>query len=351
MNQRQPAERRFLPIVCTALLLTGAFQVWQPTSAARAQQGGWTPPRTAWGDLDFQGVWNSKTLTPLERAAKYEGREFLTDQEVVELEKANIEDRGRDNRAERGSVADVEGAYNNAFSSFWGSKIVRTKRTSLIIDPPDGRLPALTPAGNARRAAARRTATTEGGPVGIADNPEERRNDACPGVTLPCTSPLCAFTRIVQTPGSMAIYYEAGHHGGIIRHIPLDGRPHLPTIVRQQYGDPVGRWEGNTLVVDTTNFDGRMVLQSARENLHLVERFTRTDPNTITYRATAEDPTTFTKPWTIEMTWVRSPDRAIYDEALCHEGNYAMTSILKGARELEKEKPARTAKPAARTTK
>ncbi len=330
---------RVLPAVIVGFVLTGGLAAVLPDSAVvlSAQQSGGAVSRTPWGDPDIQGVWNSKTLTPLERNARYAGREFLTDPEVAELERASVDDRGRDTRAERGSVADVEGAYNNAFSSFWGTKIVRTKRTSLIVDPPDGKLPALTPAAQARQAAVRRLATSEGGAVGRADNPEERRNDSCPGITLPCTSPLCAFSRIVQTPGSLAIYYESGHHGGVIRQIPLDGRQHLPSDVRLKFGDSIGRWEGNTLVVDTTNFNGQMNVNGAREHLHLVERFTRTEPNLIIYRATVEDDTAFVKPWTIEMTWVRGADNSIYDESACHEGNYAMTSILAGARALERE--------------
>lgn len=140
------------------------------------------------------------------------------------------------------------------------------------------------------------------------------------------------------------MYYESGHWGGVTRHIPLDGRGHLPGHVRQKFGDPVGRWEGNVLVVDTTNFNGQMNLNGARENLHLVERFTLTEPNLVLYRATIEDPTTFAKPWTIEMTWVRAGDNSIYDESACHEGNYALSGILAGARQLEREK-ARAKKP------
>jgi hypothetical protein len=323
-----------LPAVVAGLVMAGALALWQPVGHGADEPNG---PRTPWGDPDLQGVWNSKTLTPLERPDKFAGREFLTDEEAAALEKASVEDQGRDKRADRGSVADVEGAYNNAFSSFWGTKVVRTKRTSLIVDPPDGKIPALTPEGLARRAAARRVATSEGGPAGIADNPEDRPNDQCPGITLPCTSPLCAFTRVVQTKGSLAIYYESGHWGGVMRRIPLDGRSHLPSHIRQKFGDSVGRWEGNVLVVDTTNFSGQMLVNGSRENLHLVERFSLSEPGILLYRATVEDPTTFAAPWTIEMTWVRSPENAIYDESACHEGNYAMTSILAGARALEKE--------------
>ena len=135
----------------------------------------------------------------------------------------------------------------------------------------------------------------------------------------------------------MSIYYESGHWGGVTRQIPLDGRSHLPAHIRQKFGNAVGRWDGNVLVVDTTNFNGEMFLNGSRENLHLVERFTRDQADLVLYRATVEDPTTFTKPWTIEMTWVRSPESAIYDESACYEGNYAMTSILAGARALERE--------------
>ena len=333
---RVPATARILPVVFAGVVLATAWAAWQPARLGAADPK-FTLPMTPWGDPDFQGVWNSKTLTPLERADKFGGREFLTDQEAAQLETAAVEDRGRDNRAARGSVADVEGAYNNAFSSFWGTKVVKTKRTSLIVDPPDGKLPELTPEGQARREAARRRFTTEGGPAGIADNPEDRPNDRCPGITLPCTSPLCAFSRIVQTKGSAAVYYESGHWGGVTRPIALDGRKHLPPHIRQKFGDAIGRWDGNVLVVDTTNFNGEMLLNGARENLHLVERFTREEADLILYRATADDPSSFTKPWTIEMTWVRSPENAIFDESACYEGNYAMTSILAGARVLEKE--------------
>jgi hypothetical protein len=330
-----------MPALLAGFAAAAGLALWQRAETVHAQASGpAAAARTPWGDPDLQGVWNSKTLTPLERSEKYAGREFLTDKEVAELEKASVDDRGRDNRAERGSVADVEGAYNNAFSSFWGNKAVKTRRTSLIVDPPDGKLPALTPAGIARRNAARRTATIEGGPAGIADNPEDRVNDSCPGPTLPCTSPLCAFARIVQTAGGLSIYYESGHWGGLVRHVALDGRKHLPSTVREKFGDAVGHWEGNTLVVDTTNFNGQMLVNGSRENLHLVERFTRTEPDLIMYRATVEDATTFAKPWTIEMTWVHAPENSIYDEAACYEGNYAMTGILAGARELERERAA-----------
>ena len=165
-------------------------------------------------------------------------------------------------RAERGSEADVEGAYNNIFSTFLGTPYSRTKRTALIKDPPDGRLPPRTPDAEARvraaveaRAARRRSDLPYPVDTGRSyDNPEDNRIiERCLGVTLPCTGGLCGFSRIVQGSGWVGIYYEQGHGGGAFRSIPLDGRPHLPAHIRQRLGDSVGSWDGDTLVVDTTN--------------------------------------------------------------------------------------------------
>lgn len=294
------------------------------------------PPRTPWGDPDLQGIWNSKTQTPLERPDQYAGREFLTEEEVAALERQTFENPGRDERAERGTVADVEGAYNNIFSTFFATKVVATGRTSLIVNPSDGKIP-YTAEARTRVAddAARRRATRDD-----ATGPEDRPSDRCLGLTLPCTSPLCAFSRIVQSPDVVTLYYEAGHWGGVYRTIALDGRPHLPSHVRQWFGDSLGRWEGDTLVVDTTNFTNRTSSMAtfigANENLHLVERFTLVNPDRILYEATIEEPMTFTQPWTIEMTWARGEDQQnqIFESA-CHEGNYALTSILAGARAVE----------------
>ena len=310
----------------------------QTNGPANGSPPAWKAARTPWGHPDFQGIWNSKTQTPLERPEKFAGREFLTDEEAAALERETVENPGRDRRAERGSVADVEGAYNNAFSSFFGTRVVRTRRTSLIVDPPDGKVPARTPEGEKRRAAGRRINTSEFGPAGRADGPEERVNDRCPGVSLPCVNALCAFTRIVQSPDAVAIYYESGHWGGAYRHIPLSGHPHAPSTIRQWLGDSRGRWEGDTLVVDTTNFTDKTRFEGAGGNLHLIERFTRTSQDLLLYRATIDDPTTFVKPWTLELTWGQVDNKAnTVFESACHEGNYALTGILAGARALEKE--------------
>ena len=231
-------------------LAAATVGVWLATTPTAAQEvladagssDDWMPAQTSWGDPDLQGIWSSKTQTPLERPDEYAGKEFLTEEEVAALERQTVE--RRDERAERGTVADVAGAYNIAFSTFFATKVVETGRTSLIVDPPDGKIP-YHPKARKRvdDEVARRRATRED-----ADGPEDRPADRCLGFTLPCTSPLCAFSRIVQTPEAVTLYYEAGHWGGAYRTILLDGRPHLPPHVRQWFGDSRGRWEDDTLV-------------------------------------------------------------------------------------------------------
>ncbi len=317
----------------------------------------WTVGRTPWGHPDLAGIWSSKTTTPLERPDEYGGREYLTDEEIAELEsralRASQEGSGATllpERAERGTATDVAGAYNSVFSSR-GTTVVRTGRTSLVIDPPDGRIP-YSDAGRERVAAevAYRKALSAADletHVTMAEGPEDRPNDRCLGFTLPCTSMYCAFSRIVQSPDAVALYYEAGHTGGAYRTVPLDGRAHPPAHVRQWYGYSVGRWEGDTLVVDTRNFTDRRSVEGtstpigfrgAGETFQLVERFTRTAPDMILYRATVENPAMYARPWTIEMPWIRAAetDNQIF-EAACHEGNYGLTGILSGARAMERE--------------
>lgn len=339
MNRLSSASARSLATVIVLLFLTGMPATAQEVSADSEAADQWTVPRTPWGHPDLQGIWDSKTQTPLERPGEYAGKEYLTQEEVDALERETVEAAGRDERAETGTVADVEGAYNNAFSTFFAAKVVGTARTSLIVDPADGKIP-YTPAAKQLVAdlAAKRRATRED-----ADGPEDRPNDRCLGFALPCTSPLCAFSRLVQTPDSLTLYYESGHWGGAYRTIPLDGRPHLPSHIRQWHGDARGKWEGETLVVDTTNFSSmenadrmRTSFGGVSQDMHLVERFTRVQPDLIMYRATIEDPGTFTQPWTIEMTWRQAGStKNLIFESACHEGNYALTSILAGARVLE----------------
>ncbi len=328
-------RRTMTPFVLTML---SALVVALLGLHAQAPSGGDTP-RTPWGHPDLQGIWGAGyLLTTLERPEKFAGKEFLTDDEVAALERAQVENPGRNKRAEKGSVADVEGAYNDAFTGR-GHKVVKTKRTSLIVDPADGKIP-FTPEGLKRRPV--RVIDPEAGPGGIADDPEQRKNDRCSGITLPVDYGSAAvsggFLRLVQAPDSILIYYEHGHHGGAYRRIPLSSAPHLPATVRQWMGDSRGRWEGDALVVDTTNFSNQTNYQGSRDGLHLVERFTRTGADEIMYRVTIEDPATFTRPWTIEVPYSKADEKKnqVF-ESSCHEGNYALTSILAGARAKDRE--------------
>jgi hypothetical protein len=319
--------------------------------------------RTLWGEPDVEGIWSpGYYLTPLERPNKYAGREFLTDEEVATLEKGAAKAPGRNARLQKGSVEDVEGAYNDVFTGR-GTKVVRTKRTSLIVDPPDGKLPPLTAEGQKRAASSRRarqlatpaelaSAFVDRDPNatpypvdrtmgGGTDNPEDRPADRCSGVTMPFMGSSGTFSRIVQTPGVVSFYFEDGHRGGVYRQVFLDGRPHLPPQMRFWLGHPVGRWEGDTLVVDTTNFTQQTDFHGSRDHLHLTERYTRVAPDLILYRATIDDPTTFTKPWTFELPLTKAAEKnnQIF-EAACHEGNYALTTVLAGARVQERQQAA-----------
>jgi hypothetical protein len=341
----------------TVAVFMGSLTLVMPTVATgqSAEEGDWQLSRTPWGDPDLQGIWSSKTTTPLERADEFDGREFLTENEIASLEgralKAFTEGSGAsllDERSERGTAIDVAGAYNSVFSSR-GTTVVRTGRTSLVIDPPDGKIPyseegleQVAKEVTYRKALFASDLRTV---VDMAKGPEDRPNDRCLGFTLPCTANYCAFSRIVQNPGSVSMYYEAGHTGGGYRTIPLDGRPHLPSHIRQWYGDSVGHWEGDTLVVDTTNFTDRRSVEGTStpigfrgtgEEFHLIERFTRVDSDMILYQATIENPTMYSQPWTIEMPWIQSEEskNQIFESA-CHEGNYGLAGILAGARALE----------------
>ena len=293
-------------------------------------------PRTPWGDPDLQGIWGAGyILTPLERPDEYEGREYLTDEEVAALE-GRAAGPGRDRRAEAGTVADVEGAYNDAYSGR-GRRVLHTRRTSLIIDPPDGKIP-FTPEGRARREAE----VAEFNRIrDRAHHPEDQQDDRCEGITLPLEYGSARISgghsRIVQTPGLVSIYYESGHQGGQYRDIFLDGREPVAPHIRQWFGRSAGRWEGDTLVVEASHFSNRTTYHGSRDNLRLTERFTRAEPGLLMYQVTVEDPDTFARPWTIEVPLHELDNRTnqIYESA-CQEGNYALTSILAGERALER---------------
>ncbi len=305
-------------------------------AVAAAAQSDYAVPRTPWGDPDLQGIWGAGyILTPLERPDELEGREFLTDDEVAALE-GTAAGPGRDQRAATGTVADVEGAYNDAYSGR-GRRVIRTRRTSLIIDPPDGKIP-FTPAGRARWEAERAAADSI---RDRAHHPEDQQDDRCEGITLPVQYGSArvsgGHSRIVQSHGLVSLYYESGHQGGQYRDIFLDGREPADAGIRQWFGRSVGRWEGDTLVVDAANFSDRTSFYGSRENLRLTERFTRVEPDVLMYRVAIEDETAFARPWTIEVPLGLLDNRAnqIYESA-CQEGNYALTSILAGERALER---------------
>jgi hypothetical protein len=287
-------------------------------------------PRTADGQPDLQGVWNYATLTPLERPGQLAAKEVLTDEEAATYEKEALARNDADRRPSE-SGADVALAYNNAWYDR-GTRIVGTKRTSILVDPPDGRIPPPTPE-NQRKAAARLAARRQHGP---ADGPEDRSlAERCLlfGAGPPIVpGPYNNNVQVVQSRDHVAIVNEMIHDARIV---PIGGGPHLPDRLRRWQGDPRGHWDGDTLVVDTTNFSDRTNFRGADENLHLVERFTRIDADTLMYEFTVDDPTAFTKPWSGAIPMVRS-DQPIYEYA-CHEANYAMSGILRGARAEEKD--------------
>ncbi len=289
----------------------------------------WTVSRTPWGHPDLQGIWSTATITPFERLAELSGKEFFTEKEAAEFEQRTLKATNQDRR-DGGAEADVARAYND----FWwdrGTKVVPTRRTSLVVDPVDGRLPTLT-AEAQRKQNARAEARKARGP---ADFPEDRNlwerciTRGVPNVMLP--QPYNNNYQVYQTPGHVVIIAEMIHDARII---PLDGRSHLPKNVRQWMGDPVGRWEGDTLVVETTNFTDKTNYRGSGENLRIVERFTRLADGILNYEVTVDDPTTFTKPWTAALPATRS-DGEIYEYA-CHEANYGLEGILRGARAQEK---------------
>ena len=308
-------------LLVIALLLPASIAAQAPTRAAR----NWTPSRTADGAPDLQGVWNTATLTPLERPAEFAGKSFLTEAEVAAYEQRMAVQNNRDRR-DSSPQADVGGAYND----FWferGSRVVPSRRTSLITDPADGRIPPLTP--EAQKKAAERA---EYRSLHAADGPEDL------GLPVRCLlwptagPPMLPGGynnnyQIVQGPGYVMIIVEMIHDARII---PTDGRPHLPKHVRQWMGDSRGRWEGTTLVVETTNFTDKTAFRGSSENLRVIERFTRSGPDQILYQFTVEDPASFTRPWSAELP-MRRIDEPLYEYA-CHEGNYGMEGILSGAR-------------------
>jgi len=302
-----------------------AFVILAAISATA--QKSWTPPRTPDGKPDLQGIWNNATLTPMERPAQYAGKATLSDQEAAAFEKEELGSVNADRR-DGSTLTDVNRAYNE----FWRDrgKITPDRRTSLIIDPPDGRVPPLTPA--AQKRAADLAADSRGHEF---DGPESRSlAERCIAVSNagPPMMPANynANYQIVQSPGYVALVSEQIHD---VRIIPTDGRPHISQEVRQFLGDALGHWEGNTLVVETTNFTDRTTFRGSGEHMHLTERFTRTGADTMLYEFTVDDPETFTRAWTARIPMMKAQGPLF--EYACHEGNYGLAGSLAGARAQE----------------
>src|SRR5712691_3555560 len=359
----------FSGLIVTAAIAAAAsaaisVSVTRTSAQAPAVSGVKTPPlKTAWGEPDLQGIWTDEFDTPLQRSAKYANQEFFTEAQRAELDQARS---GILNR--RATERDVNNGYNGAV--FFTTK--RTgARTSKIVDPPNGRIPPLTPEAQMTAAAEREfrlalvqsTDTCKKGLPGCAGGKYEpttsprraeappryntarmNRNDGpedsalaerCLTAGLPeFGGPTGSFRRIVQTPAGISMFYDVGQGQGWQRNIVMDGRPHLPASIRQWFGDSRGRWEGDTLVVDVANFSPKTEVFGARENLHLLERWTRTGPRTLAYEVTIEDPTVWTRPWTVkqEFSQQSNEENRFYTEPRCLEGNYGLPGLLHGRR-------------------
>ena len=289
-------------------------------------------PRTAWGQPDLQGVWDFRSITPLQRPERLENQEFLTEEEAAELEQAAVarDAAAWDREARRTEAGGNVGAYNN----FWmdrGQKAVGTRRTSLIVDPPNGRMPEQTTAAQ-QRVVLRRDYRREH----PADGPEDFSNGVRCILGFNAGPPFTPSAynnnmQLFQTPDHVVVVTEMVHTARII---PLDGSPHLPSNVQQWSGDSRGHWEGETLVVETTNHTDKTRWRGSTPDMRLVERFTRVDAETLLYEFTVTDPTTWTAPWTAAVPLLLNPEPMF--EYACHEGNYSMGVMLAGTREEEK---------------
>jgi hypothetical protein len=341
-----------------------------PTPAQAPAASVTTPPaalKTPWGEPDLQGIWKDEFDTPVQRSAKYAGQEFFTDAQRQELDKERAAMVVK--RAQRGDPDVTVGMSLNPVGP----------RTSLIVDPQNGRMPPRTPEAQKTAATDRefllallqatetcksQRAQCHGGkydpipsprrgeppPRYIAtnlprinrwDGPEDANlQDRCLTGGLPQFGPNAfggSFRRIVQTSGGISMFYDVGMGQGWQRNIVMDGSPHLPADIRQWYGDSRGHWEGNTLVIEVTNFSPKTDYQGSRENLHLIERWTRTGPTSLAYEVTMEDPTVWTRPWTAkeEFTKQNEQENRIYYEPRCIEGNYGLAGVLRGSRAEE----------------
>jgi hypothetical protein len=366
MMRRNLGEKRNLVLLsAVGTLAIGSLAVVSLTgqtpassSGAKSKSAGTktgsTALRTAWGDPDLQGTWFVVYDVPLERSAANANKPFLTDAEVAAANERKEENPGRNERST--GAQDVSGAYNAVFNS-----VLKTgKRTSMIIDPPDGRIPPLVagaqpqgrgafPGGGRGRGA--------GAPLGLGvggtqnDNPETiAQSPRCLGVPMPFLPLNTLFAQgtvmqIVQSPKSLGIYMEDDHAGGGNRVILMDGRPHAPAEAKFYLGDSRGHWEGNTLVIETTNFS-QGFRGSNIDTYKMIEHITRVDATHLNREITFVDPKTWTKPWTvlIEMATIADKSKHMIFDSACHEGNYGMTGILVGARREEAAAAAKNGK-------
>ena len=337
MSPRSIALRAVLFVGVTAVVAVSAVALTAQQSPSRPGST-WTQPRTPDGHPDIQGVWSNDAITPLQRPVQIKDRALLTPQEVVTLKTKAAELFAGDGDAGFGDslfIAALQSAKEfrssdsgtGNYNHFWVAERTIDNRTSLITHPADGRIPALTPEAEARQkeVAARRKTHP-------ADGPEDRGlTERCISFGLPNTlAGYNANIRILQSRDHVVVLQEMIHDARVI---PLDGRPHVGTSIRHWLGDSRGRWEGTTLVVETTNFV-RNAFQGASENLRLTERFTRVAADTLQYEFTVEDATTWTKPWTAMIPYKQNAAN-IYEYA-CHEGNHGMVGILAGHRTQEK---------------
>jgi hypothetical protein len=370
-------SKRSLEIIGAVTVILGLFVLLQRTAVPVTGQAPTVTAKAAalktpWGEADLQGIWSVELVVPLERPPGVTN-EFYTEKEVAELDRERAEGSvfGNHVRSAPGSEADVAGAYNSVFTS----QRPTGRRTSMIVDPPDGKIPPLTPEAQKRQAALReyeralmqntevcrdKLPGCDGVPYGPpsprrgetppyyvtnsvnrADGPEDRSlGERCMGGALPQFRGgfTGIYIRVIQSPGTVNIVYDVGQGQGWNRIVPVTAAPHLPPSIRQTSGDSRAQWDGNTLVVDVTNFSPKRDFQGSRENLHLIERWTRTDPDNLQIVYRIEDPTVWTRPWTVIQDFKRQSNDAnrIYLEPRCHEGNFGLPGLLRGNRADEK---------------
>jgi hypothetical protein len=367
MRERFSGSRVTMAIAAAAVSAAISAPVTRTSAQAPAVSA--ATLKTPWGEPDLQGIWTDEFDTALQRPPKYSNQEFFTEAQRQEVDRERSALYGQERHAERGTEFDVARAYNHAV--FLSNKHVGA-RTSLIVDPPNGRIPRLVPeagkiaAGDRefRLALLQSTETCKNSLVlcsgGKYDpTPSPRRADLPPryntvrmnrydgpedgGLSERCltgglpefgTAFGGSFRRIVQTPGGITMFYDVGQGQGWQRNIVMNGSPHLPANIRQWYGDSRGHWEGDSLVIDVTNFSPKTDYRGSRQNLHLVERWTRTGSNSLEYLVTIQDPTVWTRPWTVKQEFTKQSGQAnrIYYEPRCIEGNYGLPGLLHGAR-------------------